>query len=60
MTVQSAKQSLNLRGYSDDHITDVRLSDVDFGTTTTAPVVEYVDGLVLDNVTENGVPLVIP
>ena len=50
LTVQSAKQSLNLRGYSDDHITNVHLSNVDFGTTTAAPVVEYVDGLVLDNV----------
>jgi polygalacturonase len=60
MTVQSAKQSLNLRGYSDAHIVGVRLTDVDFGTTATPPVVEYVDGLVLDNVTENGEPLVIP
>ncbi|WP_270888237.1 glycosyl hydrolase family 28 protein [Pedococcus sp. 5OH_020] len=59
MTVQSAKQSLNLRGYSDDHIRGVRLTDVDFGTTSKAPTVEYVDNLVLSNVTENGKPLVV-
>lgn len=57
MTVRSARQSLNLRGYSDDHIRGVQLTDVDFGSTSMPPTVEHVDGLVLDNVTENGQPL---
>ena len=57
MTVVSAKQSLNLRGYPEDHIRNVRLTDVDFGHTSAPPTVEYVDGLVLDHVTENGQPL---
>lgn len=57
MTVVSAKQSLNLRGYPEDHIRNVRLTDVDFGHTSKPPTVEYVDGLVLDHVTENGQPL---
>ncbi|HEV7899027.1 MAG TPA: glycosyl hydrolase family 28 protein [Planosporangium sp.] len=60
MTVQSAAQGLNLRGYADDHILGVTLTDVDFGTTTTPDVVEYVDNLVLKNVTENGRPLTLP
>jgi hypothetical protein len=57
LTVGSAKQGLNLRGYPEDHIKGVRLTDVDFGTTTAPDVVQYVDGLVLDHVTENGAPL---
>lgn len=57
LTVGTAKQGLNLRGYPEDHIRGVRLTNVDFGTTTAPDVVEYVDGLVLDNVVENGQPL---
>ena len=57
LTVGTAKQGLNLRGYPDDHIKGIRLTDVDFGTTSAPDVVEYVDGLVLENVTENGAPL---
>jgi polygalacturonase len=57
MTVQSAGQGLNLRGYADDHIRGVTLTDIDFGTTTAPDVVDYVDSLVLTNVTENGRPL---
>jgi polygalacturonase len=57
LTVQSAQRALNLRAYSDDHIRGVTLSHVDFGTTTSSSVVENVDGLVLDDVTENGSPL---
>jgi polygalacturonase len=59
LTVTTAKQGLNLRGYADDHITDVRLRDVDLGMTTRPDVAEYVDGLVLDHVLENGEPLVL-
>jgi polygalacturonase len=59
LTVQTAQQSLNLQGYVDDHIRGVRLTDVDFGRTTKAPTVKYVDGLVLDNVVENGKPLTV-
>jgi polygalacturonase len=57
LTVGSAKQGLNLRGYPEDHIKGVRLTNVNFGTTTAPDVVQYVDALVLDHVTENGVPL---
>nr|WP_240948062.1 glycoside hydrolase family 28 protein [Planosporangium mesophilum] len=60
MTVRSATQSLNLRGYADDHIRGVTLTDVDFGATTAPAVVEYVDTLVLRNVIENGKPLTLP
>jgi hypothetical protein len=60
LTVQSAAQGLNLRGYADDHIRGVTLTDVDFGTTTKPDVVENVDSLVLENVTENGRSLVLP
>lgn len=57
LTVGTAKQGLNLRGYPEDHIRGVRLTNVDLGTTTAPDVVQYVDGLVLDDVVENGQPL---
>ncbi|MFE9957310.1 glycoside hydrolase family 28 protein [Micromonospora sp. NPDC005299] len=57
LTVRSAGRGLNLRGYPDAHIETVTLTDVDFGTTSRADVVEHVDNLVLRNVLENGVPL---
>jgi hypothetical protein len=60
LIVESATQGLNLRGYSDDHIDRVTLRDIDFGTTTKPDVLEYVDHLVLDNVTENGEPVTPP
>ncbi|MCW3840760.1 glycoside hydrolase family 28 protein [Micromonospora yasonensis] len=59
LTVRSAARGLNLRGYADDHINGVTLTDVDFGTTSKPDVVEYVDNLVLRNVIENGAPLVL-
>ncbi|NUR09283.1 MAG: hypothetical protein HOQ45_20060 [Nocardioidaceae bacterium] len=59
VTVGTAGRALNLRGYSDDHITGVHLSDVDFGTTANPSVVEYVDDLTLSNVTENGAPMTV-
>ncbi|MDU0315021.1 glycoside hydrolase family 28 protein [Phycicoccus sp. M110.8] len=57
MTVRSAKQSLNVSGYPDDHIVGLHLRNVDFGTTTKAPTVAYVDDVTLVDVTENGRPL---
>jgi len=60
MTVESAKQSLNVSGYPDDHITGLHLKNIDFGTTTKTPTVAYVDDLTLVNVTENGQPLQVP
>lgn len=57
LTAQSAGRSLTLRGYPDKHISDVRLRDVDVGRTAEPPTVEFVDGLVLERVTENGRPL---
>jgi polygalacturonase len=59
ITARSAERGLNLSGYPDAHITGVTLTDVDFGTTRKPDVVQYVDGLVLRNVTENGQPLVL-
>ncbi|MEV5897625.1 hypothetical protein [Nonomuraea fuscirosea] len=44
-------------GYADALIRDVTLTDVDFGTTTTANVIENVENLVLRNVTANGAPV---
>ena len=57
LTVGTAQRGLNMSGYPEDHIVGVRLTDVDFGTTRSPDVVQYVDGLVLDHVTENGAPL---
>lgn len=55
VTVGSTSRALNLRGYADDPIRDVRLTNVDFGKVAKPDVVEYVNGLVLENVYENGV-----
>ncbi|MFU8852066.1 glycoside hydrolase family 28 protein [Micromonospora sp. SL1-18] len=59
ITVRAAKQALNLRGYADDHIKGITLTDIDFGATSKPNVVEYVDDLVVTNVIQNGEPLVI-
>jgi len=59
VTVRTATRALNLRGYADDHIRGITLTDIDFGTTSKPNVVEYVDDLILDNVIQNGEPLVI-
>ena len=47
----------NARGYPDDPIGDLRLTNVDFQRTTQPSVVENVRNLVLDDVLENGVPM---
>jgi hypothetical protein len=57
MTVRTANRALNLRGYADDHIRGLTLTNVDFGTTARPSVVEHVDDLVLDHVLENGVEM---
>ncbi|HJP72809.1 MAG TPA: glycoside hydrolase family 28 protein [Pseudonocardiaceae bacterium] len=55
--VGKAKQALDMAGYPNDHITDVTLTDCTFDTVTSTDTVQYVDGLVLTNVTENGKPV---
>jgi polygalacturonase len=57
LTVDNAQQSLALRGYPDDPVHDVRLTDVDFRHTASPPLIADVDGLVLRNVLENGQPM---
>ncbi|TDV55007.1 glycoside hydrolase family 28 protein [Actinophytocola oryzae] len=57
MTVEHAQRALNLRGYPEDPVGEVRLSNVDFRQTAAPSVVENVTGLVLDDVYENGAPM---
>ncbi|MFL6144264.1 MAG: glycoside hydrolase family 28 protein [Labedaea sp.] len=57
LTVDHAQRALALRGYPDDPVHDVRLTQVDFRHTDAPSVVENVDGLVLHQVTENGQPV---
>jgi polygalacturonase len=59
LTVAQAQRALNLRGYPDTPVHDVRLSSVDFQRTGQPSVVENVDGLVLTDVYENGAPMVV-
>jgi polygalacturonase len=57
LTVAQAQRALNLRGYPDDPVGAIRLSNVDFQHTNQPSVVENVAGLVLDDVYENGAPM---
>jgi polygalacturonase len=57
LTVAQAQRALNLRGYPDDPVGSIRLSNVDFQQTAQPSIVENVAGLVLDNVYENGAPM---
>jgi polygalacturonase len=57
VTVTSTPYALDMAGYADDHITDVTLTDCTFQTVTNPDIVQYVDGLVLTGVTENGKPV---
>ena len=57
LTVAQAGRALNVRGYPDDPIGEIRLTNVDFQHTTQPSVVENVTNLVLDNVLENGAPM---
>jgi polygalacturonase len=57
LVVAQAQRALNLRGYPDDPVGGIRLSNVDFRHTTQPSVVENVTSLVLDRVLENGEPM---
>lgn len=57
LTVTQAQRALNLRGYPDDPVGSVRLSNVDFQHTNQPSIVSNVAGLVLDEVYENGAPM---
>lgn len=57
LTVAQAQRALNLRGYPDDPVGAIRLSNVDFQHTNQPSIVANVAGLVLDDVYENGVPM---
>lgn len=59
LTVGQAQRALALRGYPDVPVRDVRLTTVDFRSTASPSVVENVTGLVLENVYENGQPMVV-
>jgi polygalacturonase len=54
LSVGSTPYALDMAGYPDDHITDVTLTDCTFTSVGKADLVQYVDGLVLTRVTENG------
>jgi polygalacturonase len=54
--VGTTKYVLDMRGYPDDHITDVTLTHCRFDTATSPDIVENVDGLVLTDVMVNGSP----
>jgi polygalacturonase len=58
LTVEQAQRALSLRGYPDNPVHDIRLTNVDFRHTELPVIVEEVDGLVLREVYENGAPLV--
>ncbi|GAB1516072.1 glycoside hydrolase family 28 protein [Actinophytocola sp. KF-1] len=57
MTVAQAGRALNLRGYPDDPVGAVALTNVDFQRTTQPSIVENVSGLALTDVFENGAPM---
>lgn len=54
LTCRYSRQALNLRGYADAPIQNVRLEQCTFEHTDTPDVVEHVQGLVLENVRVNG------
>jgi polygalacturonase len=57
LTVRDAGQPWYLVGYPEDHITDVTLTRCDFQHADEEPVSQYVDGLILRDVTVNGTPI---
>ena len=57
LTVGTAQRALSLRGYPDDPVHDVALTRVAVAHTAQPDTIENVDGLVLTDVTENGVPV---
>jgi hypothetical protein len=54
LTCRQSKQALNLRGYPDAPIQNVRLEQCTFDHTDKPNVVEHVKGLVLTDVRVNG------
>lgn len=57
LTVAQAGRALNLRGYPDDPVGAINLTNVNFERTTQASIVENVSGLTLTDVYENGAPM---
>jgi hypothetical protein len=55
--VERAQRALNLRGYPDNPVGEIRLTNVDFQQTAQPSIVENVANLVLTNVYENGAPM---
>lgn len=60
VTATSANYALYLRGFPDNHISDIRLYDSNFSEVGRANVIENVDRLGLFNVTVNGQIIVPP
>jgi polygalacturonase len=60
VTVGTAAQAFYLVGYPVDHIRDITLIDCDFKQVPQDYKVQYVDDLVLHNVTVNGTPIQAP
>jgi polygalacturonase len=60
VTVGTAAQAFYLVGYPVDHIREITLIDCDFKQVPGGYTVEYVDDLVLRNVTVNGAPIQAP
>jgi polygalacturonase len=57
MKVKTCKTALNLVGYEDAPVQNVRLKDVEFQVVTGSWKIEHVTGLTLENTTVNGKPL---
>jgi len=59
LTVAQAGRALNLRGYPDDPVGAIHLTNVDFVRTAQPSIVENVSGLTLTDVYENGAPMTV-
>jgi polygalacturonase len=57
LTVAEAGRALNLRGYPDNPVGAIHLTNVNFQRTAQPSIVENVSGLVLTDVYENGAPM---
>lgn len=54
VTATTANYAFYLRGFPNNHISDIRLYDCNFDNVVRSNVIEFVDHLHLDNVTVNG------
>lgn len=54
---QSSRNAYSIIGYPEDHISDVRLINCAFDNVQQPSTVQYVDGMILRNVTVNGAPV---